>query len=89
MPLYCSAPQPSIEQFEFIDCSTISIGYDILGHATIGFTVISSNSEISGNYTHVWFGGVEYKGYIKSVQVSPIMGTAAFNFRFEMVAFGC
>ena len=76
---------------EFIDCSTLSINYDILGQATISFTVVAANEQpIDPNvYTDLTFGGIQFTGYITNLEVRRIEGTIVYEHRYTISAVGC
>lgn len=83
------------EQFEFIDCSTISISYDCNGLATVSFTVVSTEQEPGVNpprdYTQHTFGGVNFKGFITQVDSSiiPASVPTVWEHRISLFATGC
>ena len=83
------------EQFEFIDCPTISISYQANGLANVSFTVVSTE-QIPGvtpprNFTELTFGGVDFKGYLSEVQSSVIPASipTVFEHKMTLVATGC
>lgn len=83
------------EQFEFIDCPTISIAYQANGLATVSFTVVSTE-QVPGvtpprNYTELTFGGVDFKGFITEVGsgVIPASIPTVFEHRITLLATGC
>jgi hypothetical protein len=83
------------EQFEFIDCPTISIAYQANGLATVSFTVVSTE-QVPGvtpqrNYTDLDFGGVNFKGFLTEVTsgVIPASIPTVFEHRLTLIATGC
>lgn len=83
------------ESFEFIDCSSIQIGYQANGLATISMTVVSTE-QVPGvtpprDYTQLTFGGVDFKGFITQLDSSiiPASVPTVFEHRFTLVATGC
>ena len=76
---------------EFIDCTTLSINYDVLGQATLSFTVVAVNKEpINPNtYTSRTFGGVTFTGYITGLEIRRIEGTLVYEHRYTITATGC
>jgi len=76
---------------EFIDCSTLSINYDILGFATLSFTVVASQKQpIDTNiYTDLTFGGINFVGYITGLEIRRIAGTIVYEHRYSVSATGC
>jgi hypothetical protein len=83
------------EQFEFIDCPTISIAYQANGLASVSFTVVSTE-QVPGvnpfrNYTDLNFGGVNFKGFLTEVTsgVIPASIPTVFEHRLTLIATGC
>lgn len=76
---------------EFIDCSTLSISYDILGIATLGFTVIASQAQPINTqaYTDLSFGGVNFTGHITDLSIRRITGTIVFEHQYSVTGVGC
>lgn len=89
MALTCSTNIVQYESFEFIDCSTINISYNVRGIATVSLTVLTTSSELSGTYTELSFGGVDFSLVVKDVQISKIPGTLVNMFNISMTGFGC
>ncbi len=84
-----------VEEFEFIDCPTISIQYQQNGLATVSFTVVSTE-QVPGinpirDYTQLTFGGIDFKGFITQLASSiiPASTPSVFEHRFTLVATGC
>ncbi len=83
------------EEFEFIDCPTISIQYQQNGLATVSFTVVSTE-QVPGvspirDYTQLTFGGIDFKGFITQLASSiiPASTPSVFEHRFTLIATGC
>lgn len=76
---------------EFIDCSTLSVNYDKLGAATVTFTVVASQVEPIDTqaYTDLTFGGINFTGYITSIEIRRIPGTIVYEHRYTLNAIGC
>ena len=104
MALVCNTQTAQLSPFEFIDCSSISVNYDITGLATVSFTVVSTSRNIDLNsYSSVTFGSnnetrkarnfsagrVLFKGYVNSYEVSLIPGTLVYEHKISLVAWGC
>jgi len=84
-----------VEQFEFIDCPTISIQYQQNGLANVSFTVVSTE-QVPGinpvrDFTQLTFGGIDFKGFITQLASSiiPASVPAVFEHKFTLVATGC
>ncbi len=84
-----------VEQFEFIDCPTISIQYQQNGLATVSFTVVSTEQLPGTNpvrdYTQLTFGGRDFKGFITQLATSiiPASTPSVFEHSFTLIATGC
>lgn len=89
MPLVCSADEVIYDDFEFIDCQTLNISYDVRGIATISFSVVTPREELQENYTSLIFGGVNFKCFVNNVTISKIPGTLVNNFQMQLTGFGC
>ena len=84
------------EQFEFIDCATISIQYQVTGLANVSFTVVSTE-QIPGvlapvrDYSQLTFGGINFKGYVTQLDSAIIVGSipSVFEHRYSLVMTGC
>jgi len=83
------------EAFEFIDCATISISYQINGLASVSFTVVSTE-EAPGispvrDYTELTFGGLDFKGFINNLttQIIPASLPSVFEHKFTLTMTGC
>ena len=79
MALVCPADLTGVDIAfdEFIDCSTLSINYDLLGTATLSFTVVAAEPEpIDTNvYTDLVFGEIRFTGFITNLEIRRIDGT--------------
>jgi hypothetical protein len=104
MALVCDTVTSQSNTFTFIDCSTISINYEISGIAAVSFTVVSTSSNIDlSDYQEVTFGNssdnrtsgsftagsVTYTGYVTGYELSIIPGTSVYEHRLSLIAWGC
>jgi len=83
------------EVFEFIDCATISISYQVNGLATVSFTVVSTQ-DVPGvtpprDYTQLTFGGVDFKGFVTQLDTTIIPASipTVFEHKFTLTMTGC
>lgn len=76
---------------EFIDCTSLSISYDLLGQATLGFTVVAAAAQPINPqvYTDLTFGGINFTGYISSLSVRRIAGTIVYEHLYSVTGVGC
>lgn len=83
------------EEFEFIDCPSISIAYQATGLASVSFTVVSTWQVPGENpyrdYTQLTFGGVDFRGFITGLQsdVIPASIPVVFEHKFSLTMTGC
>jgi hypothetical protein len=83
------------EVFEFIDCATISISYQVNGLATVSFTVVATQ-DVPGvtpprDYTQLTFGGVDFKGFVTQLDTTIIPASipTVFEHKFTLTMTGC
>jgi hypothetical protein len=69
----------------FIECTSLSISYDILGIATVSYTVVSDTSGINV-YNIITTGGVTFKGYITNASTNQIPKTDWYETHATLVA---
>jgi hypothetical protein len=64
---------------EFIECGSLNISYDVLGLASVSFTVVSNNPNLdeglSEDYTTIEVGDLTFTGYISGATARPILST--------------
>ena len=75
---------------EFIECGSLSISYDVLGLASVSFTVVTnflSNpaEDTIQNYTTLTVGDLTFTGYITGVSLKPILGTSWYEWGMSLV----
>lgn len=74
---------------EFLDCTTLSINYEIMGTATLNFSVVSVSKQPIGIYTTLTFGGVTFNGFITNLEITRLPGTVVYEHRYTITAYGC
>jgi len=71
---------------EFIECSSLTINYDVLGLATVSFTVVADNNAVDlDNYKTLSIGDATYTGWITSVTAKPIVSTDWWEYGISLV----
>jgi len=63
---------------EFIDCTSVKISYDVMGRATVSYTIVSDASGMRA-YPIVSFGNRTYDGYVVSVMTNQIPKTSWYE----------
>ena len=74
-----------------VKLKSLSINYDELGIATVGYTVVAALAEPidTSIYTDLTFGGVRFTGYINNLSVRRIAGTVVYEHRYSLSGVGC
>ena len=70
---------------EFIECSSLSISYDILGLATVSFTVVTDSDSLAEDYTTINVGDLTFTGYITGATKRPILSTDWWEWGMTLV----
>jgi len=58
----------------FIDCGSLSINYDIMGIATVTYTVVHDRPGFV-TYNSISAGGQNFRGHVINASVNQIVGT--------------
>lgn len=70
----------------FIDCTSLSLNYDIMGLVTISYTIIQNVKRFLV-YKKLNFGGKEFVGWVTNVSLSPIKDSGGwFETNVSLVA---
>jgi len=83
------------QNFEFLDCATLSINYDRTGLANISFTIVSTwpvpGLNPPRDFTQLSFGGIDFKGYITQLDSTIIIGSipTTYEHKFSLACTGC
>lgn len=63
---------------QFIECTSLSISYDILGLATVSYTLVSDSPNITP-YTTISTDSVTFTGYVTNLAMNTIPNTNWFQ----------
>lgn len=63
---------------EFIDCTSVSISYDIMGIATVSYILVRNVPGLKA-WHPVTFGGRTFEGYVSSINLNQIQGTSWYE----------
>lgn len=69
----------------FIECTSLSISYDIMGIATVNYTVVSDESDIVA-YNQITAGGQTFTGYITNLTHQRIPKTEWWETNVTLVS---
>ena len=71
----------------FIECTSLSISYDILGIATVTYTVVTDVAGLEGQlYNQIIAGGQTFTGYIINANINPIPNTEWYEIHATLVS---
>ncbi len=71
----------------FIECTSLSINYDILGVATVTYTVVTDIPGLEGQlYNQIIAGGQTFSGYITNANINPIPGTDWYEIHATLIS---
>lgn len=59
---------------EFIECTSLSISYNIFGIATVTYTIVSDTPGLKA-YDTIRAGGRTFTGYVTNISMNPIPGS--------------
>jgi len=59
------------EELEFVDCTSLSINFDIMGIATINFTIMANTPGIKTRTSILGF-----TGYVANVSSTPLLNAS-------------
>ena len=65
---------PALGEISFIDCTSLSISYDIMGIATVSYTIVSNTPGFK-YYTIIKAGGRTFTGYVANASLRQIPET--------------
>lgn len=71
----------------FIECTSLSISYDILGVATVTYTVVTDIPGLEGQlYNQIIAGGQTFTGYITNANINPIPNTEWYEIHATLIS---
>jgi hypothetical protein len=71
---------------EFIECTSLNISYDILGIATITYTIVSDTSGLKAYNELQDVGGQNFRGYVVNASVNQIQSTNWWESHVTLIA---
>lgn len=60
---------------EFIDCASINVSFDIMGIATVSYTIVSSSTTMGSLSNSISIGGQTITGHVVAASMSMIPNT--------------
>lgn len=73
---------------EFIDCTSLSISYDVMGLATVNFVVVRDEAGFPSNdfMNYISAGSRTFEGYVTSINITPINNTSWYEAHVTLIA---
>lgn len=62
---------------EFIDCTSFNVSYNVMGLATVSYTVVHNSAQFV-TYDVISAGGQTFTGYVVNASVDQIMNTSGW-----------
>jgi len=70
---------------DFIDCTSLSISYDVMGRATVTYTVTHDAPEFIV-YKTITAGGQTYSGYVTNASMNSIPNTSWYETHATLIS---
>lgn len=77
------------EQIVFMDCTSLSISYDIMGIATVSYVLVSDHRTVYSylpGYDYIEAGGQIFRGYISSINFNQIPNTNWYESHVTLIS---
>lgn len=73
---------------EFIECTSLSISYDIMGLATVNFVVVRNEEGFPSSelLNQIETGGRIFTGYVTNITVNPIQKTDWYESHVTLIS---
>ena len=75
---------PLQDEIAFIDCTSLSISYDIMGIATVSYTIVSNTPGIK-YYTVISAGQRTFTGYVANASLRQIPETDWYESNITLI----
>jgi len=71
---------------EFIDCTSLSVSFDVMGRATITYAIVSDvqSPDIITEFSNL--GGQHFRGYVMSLNLNRIPNTRWYETHVTLIA---
>lgn len=69
----------------FIDCTSLNISYDIMGIATVTYTIVADEPGFENVQNEISAGGQTFRGYVTSASMSQIPYTSWYETHVTLV----
>ena len=76
---------PEIGEVAFIDCTSLSISYDVMGIATVSYTIVSNKTGLKF-YTVIDAGNRKFTGYVANASLRQIPETTWYESNVTLIA---
>jgi hypothetical protein len=69
----------------FIDCTSLNVSYDVMGIATVTYTIVSDEPGFSNVQNSIPAGGQVFTGYVTSASMSQIPYTSWYETHITLI----
>lgn len=69
----------------FIDCTSLSISYDVMGIATVNYVIVSDDPTMQA-YSTLTIGGRTFDGYVSNINMNMIPFTDWYENHVTLIA---
>jgi hypothetical protein len=69
-----ASPDTSTDKIAFIECTSLSISYNIMGIATVSFTIVHNSAGLK-TVSSITAGDQTFRGFVSNADVTPITNT--------------
>jgi hypothetical protein len=73
-------------QVSFIDCTSLNISYNIMGIATVTYTLVQDEPDFNQVVNEISAGGQNFRGYVSNAAVSQIPNTQYYEVNVTLIA---
>lgn len=70
----------------FIECTSLNINYNIMGIATISYTIVQDTYDTNNVTSSITTGEQTFSGYITDISVTPISRTNWYEVHVTLIA---
>ena len=70
---------------EFVDCTSLSISYDIMGIATVSYVIVSNEPGLKSK-NPIQAGNRTFTGYVSSISMNQIVNTNWYESHVTLIA---
>lgn len=70
----------------FIECTSLNVNYNIMGIATVSYTIVQDAYDTSNVTSTITAGGQTFSGYVTDISVGPVPRTSWYEVHVTLIA---